>query len=58
MLVSPPRGRCLVCLEDGRGGCARDHQGRPILASIGMPYGTVAEQEAQMIYAMQVRPGW
>ena len=27
--------RCIVCLEDGRGGCARDKLGRPIMVQFG-----------------------
>lgn len=38
---------CIVCLEDGRGGCARDVHGRPILASIGMSFGSELEMKQQ-----------
>jgi hypothetical protein len=35
---------CMVLLEDGRGGCARDKLGRPICLAIGMSHGSRAEQ--------------
>ena len=44
---------CMVCLEDGRGGCARDLQGRPVIASIGMLHGSRLEMQQQYVYAMQ-----
>lgn len=42
----------IVCLE-WDGGCARDKQGRPIVACIGMPHGSANEQKAQTAYAMR-----
>jgi len=48
----PPDG-CIVCLEDMKGGCARDLLGRPVIASIGMLHGSLQDMRAQMIYAME-----
>jgi len=44
---------CVVLLEDGRGGCARDNTGRPVVVSIGMSHGSATEMQAQMAYVMQ-----
>jgi hypothetical protein len=44
---------CVVLLEDGRGGCARDNMGRPVVVSIGMSHGSASEMQAQMAYVMQ-----
>ena len=49
--VDGPDG-CLVCLEDGRDGVARDRCGRPIVVSIGLPYGSVSEMVEQLAYAL------
>jgi hypothetical protein len=43
---------CIVCLEDGKGDCARDKHGRPILLSCGMQYGSSIEMQLQMVYSM------
>lgn len=43
---------CFVLLE-GPWGVARDHLGRPIMASIGMAHGSAHEQQQQLVYAMQ-----
>ena len=44
---------CMFVLEDGKGDCARDYEGRPVVVSIGMCHGTAAEQQTQMIYASE-----
>ena len=44
---------CVVLLEDGAGGCARDARGRPILLSLGMTHGSAAEMQKQMVYALE-----
>jgi len=46
-----PDGAVFV-LEDGKGGCARDKQGRPIVVSIGMTHGTALEMQKQFVYSM------
>lgn len=48
---SPPA--CLVCLEDGKGGVARDHEGRPIINMMGVVYGSEEELKQQIVYALQ-----
>lgn len=53
---------CMFVLEDGKGDCARDREGRPIVVSMGMCHGTAHEQQTQMIYASErvvalTRPG-
>ena len=53
---------CMMVLEDGRGDCARDNWGRPVIVTIGMLHGTAEEQQTQMIYATEraaalTRPG-
>ncbi len=57
-LRAPAPGRahpdgCVVLLEDGRGGVARDARGRPILLSLGMTHGSAAEMQKQMVYALE-----
>ena len=56
-LRSPPGATmppgCLVCLEDGKGGVARDKKGRPIIMKIGMMYGSEEEMKHQLAYAVQ-----
>eukprot|EP00617_Octactis_speculum_P019906 CAMPEP_0185761650 /NCGR_PEP_ID=MMETSP1174-20130828/20599_1 /TAXON_ID=35687 /ORGANISM="Dictyocha speculum, Strain CCMP1381" /LENGTH=431 /DNA_ID=CAMNT_0028442987 /DNA_START=30 /DNA_END=1322 /DNA_ORIENTATION=+ len=56
-LRSPPGHKgpdgCAVLLEDGKGGCARDNTGRPIMLVIGMMHGTAREMQIQMAYNMQ-----
>lgn len=49
---SVPPG-CLVCLEDGKGGVARDNKGRPIVMKIGMIYGSEEEMKQQLAYAVE-----
>jgi hypothetical protein len=44
---------CMFVLEDGKGDCARDREGRPIVVSMGMCHGTAEEQQTQMIYASE-----
>jgi hypothetical protein len=44
---------CMFVLEDGKGDCARDTWGRPIVVSTGMCHGTAEEQQIQMIYASE-----
>lgn len=45
---------CQFVLEDGKGDCARDKQGRPILVSLGgLPHGTLTEMILQLRYARQ-----
>ena len=51
-LRGPPDG-CIVCLEDGHGDCARDTLGRPILACVGMLFGSLLEMQYQMVYALR-----
>lgn len=48
---SPPG--CLVCLEDGKGGVARDNEGRPIICMMGMVHGNEQELKQQIAYALQ-----
>lgn len=48
---NPPA--CLACLEDGKGGVARDHEGRPIICMMGVIYGNVEELKKQVAYALQ-----
>lgn len=56
---APPGGQtmlpsaCLVCLEDGQGGVARDEQQRPIILMMGVLYGTEEELQQQVAYALQ-----
>jgi hypothetical protein len=45
---------CIVCLEDGKGGVARDVEGRPIVVTIGgMVYGSALEMKLQTLYAIK-----
>jgi len=44
---------CIVCLEDMKGDCARDHKGRPIIANIGMVWGGAVAMQRQVDYAIQ-----
>jgi hypothetical protein len=44
---------CMFVLEDGRGDCARDIWGRPVVVSYGMLHGTAEEQQMQMTYAIE-----
>ncbi|CAB9515766.1 expressed unknown protein [Seminavis robusta] len=44
---------CLVCLEDGKGGVARDSEGRPIIWMMGVIYGNKEELKQQVTYALQ-----
>jgi len=44
---------CVVLLEDGRGGCARDSTGRPVAVSMGMSHGSAREMQLQLAYTMQ-----
>ena len=43
----------MFVMEDGKGDCARDKWGRPVVVSIGMCHGTAEEQQMQMIYASE-----
>jgi PH domain len=58
-LRAPPGGQfkypesCYVCLEDMKGDCARDKDGRPIVLHLGMPYGTADELKQMCCYAME-----
>ena len=47
-----PDGAMFV-LEDMKGGCARDKQGRPIVVSIGMTHGNALEMQKQMVYTFR-----
>lgn len=40
----------MVLLEDGKGNCARDKLGRPIIVMFGMLYGSHIEMQNQLIY--------
>jgi hypothetical protein len=53
-LRGPGPDGCVVCLEKRlTGDCARDLKGRPIIACIGMPYGTLRERQNQLCYALR-----
>jgi len=58
---SGPDG-CCVLLEDGKGDCARDKLGRPIVLHVGMPHGNRYEVLLQALYttnriAQYIQPG-
>jgi hypothetical protein len=40
--------RCVVCLEDMKGDCARDNLGRPIIVNFGIPWGSDVFMQRQV----------
>jgi len=56
-LRSPPGEKypsgCFVCLEDMKGGVARDSTGRPIILMNGMVHGSAEEMKKNVAYALE-----